>query len=369
LNTEDGYELWAEQYDREMADVLLLQEEMTRAIVDKLKVSLVEHLRPTRRQTENKSAYHHYLKGRFYWSKRYEGGLKTAMDEFEHAIADDPHYALAYAGLADTLVFRGLYSLERPRDVFARAEKQVEKALSLDSRLPEAHSSQALIQLSAHWDWVAAENEFLRATELDPSQVLAHIYYSWLLAMSGRQWEAGVEAKRAQDVDPLSPLVNSGVAWMHFVGRDYDRAIEEAHKCLEVDPNFLVGLYVLGLAHLRKKNFDEAASLIERATMMSGRAPFYLGLQGLLYGEMGDVSEVNEIIAELDRLRETGRYVPPHCYVYIYAGLCDYDRAFEWQEKACEDGAPPHYFLSPAIDCLHADPRHQAHLARMRQTG
>ncbi len=117
LNTEDGYELWSEQYDRELADVLMLQEDITRAIVDKLKVSLVEHLRPNRRQTESKSAYHHYLKGRFYWSKRYEGGLRTAREEFERAIADDPEYALAYSGLADTLVLRGLYSLERPRDV------------------------------------------------------------------------------------------------------------------------------------------------------------------------------------------------------------------------------------------------------------
>jgi tetratricopeptide (TPR) repeat protein len=262
LNTEDGYELWSEQYDRELADVLMLQEDITRAIVDKLKVSLVEHLRPNRRQTESKSAYHHYLKGRFYWSKRYEGGLRTAREEFERAIADDPEYALAYSGLADTLVLRGLYSLERPRDVFVRAEKHVAKALSIESRLAEAHTSLALILLSAYWDWAGAENEFLRAIELDPMEAQAHTYYSWLLAMLGRHWEAGVSAKRAQDIDPLSPLVNSGVAWMYFVSREYDRAIEESLKCLEVDPNFLVGLYVLGLSYLRKEAYAQASPLI-----------------------------------------------------------------------------------------------------------
>jgi serine/threonine protein kinase/Tfp pilus assembly protein PilF len=367
LNTEDGYELWSEQYDRELAEVLMLQEDITRAIVDKLKVSLVEHLRPNRRQTESKSAYHHYLKGRFYWSKRYEGGLRTAREEFERAIADDPEYALAYSGLADTLVLRGLYSLERPRDVFVRAEKHVAKALSIESRLAEAHTSLALILLSAYWDWVGAENEFLRATELDPMEAQAHTYYSWLLAMLGRHWEAGVAAKRAQDIDPLSPLVNSGVAWMYFVSRDYDRAIEESLKCLEVDPNFLVGLYVLGLSYLRKGAYAQASPLIERATVLSGRAPFYLGLQGLLYAEMDEHDKVVDIISDLDALRANGRYVPPHCYVYIYAALKDFDRAFEWQEKACEDGAPPYYFLSPLIDCLQSDERHKAHLARMRR--
>ena len=369
VNTEDGCEVWAEHYDREMADIFLLQDEMTRAIVDKLKGSLDEQMRVSRRQTENRAAYHHYLKGRFYWSKRYEGGLKMAMDEFECAIRDDPNYALAYSGLADTLAFRGLYSLDRPRDVFPQAQKYVEKALSIDGRLPEAHTSLALIQLSAQWDWAAAENEFLRATELDPRQAQAQIYYSWLLALTGRHWEAGVAAKRAQDVDPLSPLVNSGVAWMYFVSKEYDRAIDEAHKCLEVDQNFLVGLYVLGLAYLRKQQYDQAAPLIERSTVLSGRAPFYLGLQGLLYAEMGEHEKVKDIIADLDELRAKGRYVPPHCYVYIYAGLREFDRAFEWQEQACEDGAPPYYFLSPAIECLHGDERHKAHMARMAQTG
>ena len=150
LNTQDGYEIWSEQYDRKLADVSALQEEITRAIVDRLKVSLAEHLRQPSQRTENRAAYHHYLKGRFYWSKRYEGGLKTAMDEFQSAISEDPAYAPAYSGLADTLMFIGLYSIDRPRDMYARAETFVHKALSLDSMLPEAHTSLALIQLSAY---------------------------------------------------------------------------------------------------------------------------------------------------------------------------------------------------------------------------
>ncbi len=141
--------------------------------------------------------------------------------------------------------------------------------------------------------------------------------------------------------------------------------MEEAQKCLEVDPNFLVGLYVLGLAYTMKRQYHEAALLIERAVALSGRAPFYLGLLGLVYGEMGRPEKVDQIIAELDDQRAKGRYIPPHCYVYIYAGLRDFDRALEWQEKACDDGAPPFYFIAPATECLHGDPRHKAQMARM----
>ena len=367
MHTEDGSEVWSEQYDREMADVFLLQEEMTRAIVDKLKGSLAGQQGLSRRHTENRTAYHHYLKGRFYWSKRYAGGLKTSMSEFTRAIAEDNHYALAFAGLADALVFLGLYSIERPREVFAHAETQVHHALALDERLPEAHTSLALIHWTAHWDWTAAERELLKAIALDPTQPLAHVYYSWMLVTSGRLWEAGLEIKRAQDLDPLSPLVTSGGASMYFHARDFDQTIAEAQKCLEIDPTFLVGLYLLAMAYAGKGMFAEALPLIDRATELSGRAPFYLGLQGLLYAEMRQTANVERVIAELDRIRSVGRYVPPHCYVYIYAGLRDFDRAFEWQERACEDGAPPLYFMSPSIDCLRDDPRHTAHMARMRR--
>jgi serine/threonine protein kinase/tetratricopeptide (TPR) repeat protein len=364
----EGYQIWAGQYDREIADVFALQDEITRAIVNELRLSLVSELRVPRRHTENRVAYHHYLRGRFYWSKRYEGGLKTAMEEFQRAVGCDENYARAYSGLADTLMFRGLYSIEPPRNAFAQAKTQIEKALSIDDALPEAHASLGLNHLSAQWDWNAAEREFLRSLDLDKNQPLTYMYYAWLLAMAGRKWEAGVQAKRAQDLDPLAPLINSGVAWAYFMNKDFDQAILECQRCLDVDPDFLVGLYVMALSYTRKDRHAEAAPLIEKAVRMSGRAPFYLGLIGQLYARTGDTPHAQAILAELDEIAQTGRYVPPHCYVYIYAGLGDYDRAFEWQAKACEDGAPPFYFLSPAIDMLQDDPRHIAHLKRMRRS-
>ncbi len=365
LNTQDGYEIWSEQYDRTLADVFTLQEEITRAIVDQTEGVARGASSTVAPRTENRAAYHHYLKGRFYWSKRYEGGLKAAMDEFQNAIREDPGYAPAYSGLADTLMFIGLYSLDRPRDMYERAETFIHKALSLDSRLPEAHTSLALIQLSAYWNWAAAENEFLRAIELDPTHAPAHLYYSWLLALAGRHWEAGVAAKRAQDIDPLSPLINSGVAWMYYNCREYDRAIEEANKSLEVDANFLVGMYVLGLAYTMKRQYAEAAPLIERAVDAVGARAVLPWPPRPRVRRNGTPREGRSDHCGAGRDAGKRPLHSPHCYVYIYAGLRDFDRALEWQEKACDDGAPPFYFIAPATDCLHGDPRHKAQMARM----
>jgi tetratricopeptide (TPR) repeat protein len=152
---------------------------------------------------------------------------------------------------------------------------------------------------------------------------------------------------------------------MYFLMREYDKAIAECQKCIEVDPTFLVGLYVKAMAHTRKAQYDLALPLIEQATALSGRAPFYLGLLGQIYAETGRTADVDLVLAELNSRAATS-YIPPHCYVYIYASLGDKDQAFAWQEKACVDGAPPFYFLSPGISSLHDDPRHKAHLARMR---
>jgi TolB-like protein/Tfp pilus assembly protein PilF len=367
-NVADGYQIWSEHYDREMADVFALQDEMARSIVDKLKVAWVDKLQPIRRYTDNRESYLHYLRGRFYWSKRYEGGLMTAKQEFEHALEKDIGNALAYSGLADVFAFLGLYSIMPPRAAFPVAKMNVDKALAIDDGLPEAHTSQGLIALSANWDWRVAEAEFMRALDLDKTQALAHLYYAWLLALRERRTEAFIAIKRAQNIDPLSTLVNSGAGWMYFLLREYDQAIADCQKCVEIDPNFLVGLYVMAMAYARKGDYEAAMPLITRATDLSNRAPFYLGLLGQIYAETGRMSEAEQVLAELERRSASGVYVPPHCYVYIHASRGDLDRAFEWQEKACDDGAPPFYFLSPAIGRMHDDPRHKAHLARMQSS-
>src|SRR5262249_1253371 len=241
------------------------------------------------------------------------GGLLKAMEEFQAAIDRDSQNALAYSGQADVFAFLGLYSLMPPRVALEKATKAAATARTIDERLPEVHTSLGLIAL-ASWNWRAAEAEFLRATELDKGQALAHMYYAWLLALRNRPQEARLAIDRAQRADLLAPLVNSGAGWMHFLMREYDRAIEECRKCEEREPDFLVGLYVMAMAYMRLANYERATALITRATELSARAPFYLGLLGQVYAETGRQREVQAILDELDARRAANAYVPPHCY-------------------------------------------------------
>jgi len=366
VSAEDGCHLWSEGYDRSTVDVFAAQDEIARSVVDRLKVTLAEFPRPTliRQHTQNPRAYECYLKGRFYWTRRFHGGLKAALEQFQKAIEEDAGYAMAYAGLADAYTFMGIYSVQRPRTAFASASAAVERALAIDPDLAEAHTSLASIRLHNDWDWVEAEREFRRAVELDPMQTLPRIYRSWLMVLQGDQGGAVIEARKAQEIEPLSPLVNTGAAHALFLARRYDQAVAECEKSLEVDPNFIFAIHVLGMCRAQQSRLTEAIEIGERTVSMSARAPFYLGVLGHYYARNGASDKVHDILEELAGLAPT-RYVPPHCQAYIYAGANDLDRAFEWQAKAYDDGASPFYYFSPLIENLHADPRHRAALQRM----
>lgn len=316
------------------------------------------------RHTQNARAYHAYLKGRFYWTRRYHGGLITAYQHFKEAIDEDAGYALAYAGLADAYAFMGIYAVQRPRSAFAAATAAVTRALELDSDLPEAHTSLAFIRLAGDWDLVAAAGEFTRALELDPRQAVTRIYYSWLLVLQGDVPGALTQVGKAQETDPLSPLVNAGAGHTLYLARRYAEAIVECEKALEIDPNFILAIHVMGMCRALQGQLDEAIELAQRAATMASRAPFYLGVLGHYYARAGAHDEVRTILEELERSTDQ-RYVPPHCMTFIYAALNDLDRAFEWQAKAQDDGASPFYYLSPLIENLHADPRHLDQMLRM----
>jgi TolB-like protein/tetratricopeptide (TPR) repeat protein len=367
VSAEDGCHLWSEGYDRSTADVFAVQDEIARSVVDRLKVTIAEFpgQQLIRRHTQNPRAYECYLKGRFYWTRRYHGGLKAALEQFEKAIEEDAGYALAYAGLADAYSFiGGIYSAQKPRTAFALATAAVERALAIDPDLPEAHTSLAFIRVSHDWNWPEAEREFRRALDLDATQTLARLYLSWLMVLQGDRAGAVIEARRAQEMEPLSPLVNAGVAHTLFFARRYDQAVTECERSLEVDPNFVFAIHMLGMCRALQSRLAEAIEIGERTVSMSDRAPFYLGVLGHYHARNGAIDKAHEILEELARLAAT-RYVPPHCQAYIYAGANDLDRAFEWQAKAYDDGASPFYYFSPLIENLHGDPRHRADLRRM----
>jgi eukaryotic-like serine/threonine-protein kinase len=365
VSGRDGCHLWSEGYNREMADLFTVQEEIARNVVDRLQVALTVTPREPliRRYTESARAYHLYLKGRFYWLRRYHGGLQAALEHFQQAIDEDAGYALAHAGVADAYAIIGFYSLQPPRIAFAKALAAATRALAIDPDLPEAHTSLALSSLG-DWDWAAAGRQFARALELDPSQAMARIYWSWLMVLQGDVAGALIQARKAQEIEPLSPLVNASAAHTFYLAGRYDEAIAECEKSLEVDPNFILGMHVTGMCHALEGRMNQAIDIARRVAAMSGRAPFYLGVLGHYYARSGAIAEVREIVQEFESLADR-RYVPPHCFVYIHAALNELDRAFEWQAKVYDDGASPFNYYSPLIENLQADPRHAADVRRM----
>jgi TolB-like protein/Tfp pilus assembly protein PilF len=366
VSAVDGCHLWSEGYERPLADVFAVEDEIARSVVDRLKVSLAElPQRPLiNRHTQNTRAYEAYLKGRFYWTRRYHGGLVAALDHFKKAIEEDAGYALAYAGLADAYTFIGVYAVQRPRSVLPAALAAAERALALDPNLPEAHTSLAFIKLANDWDLPGAARAFTRALELDPREAVTRIYYSWLLVLLGDVPSAMTQVRSAQECEPLSPLVNAGAGHTLYLARRYEEGIVECEKSLEIDPNFILGIHVMGMCRALQGSMHEAIEIGERTAMMAGRAPFYLGVLGHYYARSGAVEAARAILDELDAVADT-RYVPPHCQTYIYAGLNDLDRALEWQAKAQDDGASPFYYLSPLIENLRADPRHVDQMRKM----
>ena len=317
-----------------------------------------------RRYTANARAYHAYLKGRFYWTRRYHGGLMAALDHFKNAIQEDAGYALAYAGLADAYSFMGVYSVQLPRAAFALATAASERALALDPDLPEAHTSVAFIKLAHEWDLAGAARAFVRSLELDPNQSVTRIYYSWLLVLQGDLGSATREVRRAQEIEPLSPLVNAGAGHTFYLARRYDEAVAECEQALEIDPNFILAIHVMGMCRALQNRLDDAIAIGERTVEMSGRGPFYLGMLGHYYARKGAADRARQILEELEGI-SAQRYVPPHCMTYIYAGLNDLDSAFEWQARAQDDGASPFYYTSPVLGNLQADPRHAEQMRRM----
>jgi tetratricopeptide (TPR) repeat protein len=330
-----------------------------------LKVTLAGPQRTLiRRYTDNPRAYESYLKGRFYWGRRYRGGLRTALQHFKTAIQEDAGYAQAHTGLADAYAFIAFYVLEPPRAAFAQAREAVGHALRIEPNLPEAHTSLALILLGNNWNFVDAKREFKLALELDPNQPLPWIYLSWIAVMQGDTATAVLCARTAQEMEPVSPLINSGAAYTLFMSRRYDEAVVECDNALEVDGNFIVAIYVKSMCRAKQSRLAEAIDLIERAVSMSDRAPFYLGILGNYFGRTGEVEKAHAVLHELDEVSKR-RYVTPHSQSYTYAGMNDLDRAFEWQARNFEDGSAPFPYYSPLIENLHADPRHEAELQRM----
>jgi TolB-like protein/Flp pilus assembly protein TadD len=361
VDVGDGSQLWGEQYNLDFSDLFAVQEEIARVISEKLLSTLSgeQKKRLAKRYTESPEAYRIYLMGRFYWSKRTLEGLKKGVEYFQQAIDKDPYYALAYTGLADSYALLGSveYSALPPAEAMPKARAAAIKALEVDDALAEAHASVAYVHIF-DWHWYEAERAYRRAIELNPNYATAHHWYAMYLGAMGRHDEALEEIKLAQELDPLSLPISVGVGWHFFLTRQYHRAVEEYRKTLEMDPNFYMAHFLLGLAHEQESRFDEAIAAYQQAQALSNGHPLMIAAPGHAYAALGQRDEAQAVLDQLAQLAKR-RYVSPYYIAAIYTGLCEKEQALAWLDQACESRSEGLVWLKvdPLFDSLRADAR------------
>jgi serine/threonine-protein kinase len=341
VNVADGYHLWSEKYDRDLDDIFAIQDEITMAIVEKLEVELHgdEKGKLLKRTTDNPDAYNLYLKGRYFWNRRYEGGLQKGLEYFHQAIAQDPLYASAYVGIADSLNILGTYGLIPPREAFTKAKAALQKAMGIDDTLPEIYASLGYIGLFHDWDRLQTESNFKKALELNPNDAMAQIWYSLSLAFDGRFDEAIRESKKAYNMEPLSLIINALYAGNYYLALRHDEALAHFAKTIELDPNFsLTYLYQSG-SFLAKRRFEEAIATHQKLVALTGNAPFGYGYLGFDYGYSGRKAEALEALNRLEEFSKV-RYVSPFYKALIYDGLGDKDKALDSLDRAYEEREP-----------------------------
>ena len=368
VDTSDGSHLWGEQYNRKLADIFNIEEEISSVISEKLRLKLdsTQKKKLARRHTENTEAYQLYLKGRYYWNKRTADGIKKGIEYFNQAIDSDPNYALAYAGIADSYNILASYSTIAPKDAFPRSKAAAKTALELDDKLSEAYASLAFAIFGYDWNWTEAERAFKRAIELNPGYSSAHQWYGLYLAAMDRMSEAFAEVKIAEDLDPLSLPVNTNAGWLLYLSRRYDESIETYNKILELDADFILAHRRLGQVYVEKRMYEEAIREFEKCLAPSREDAESLAWLGHAYAASGDTDRARQIISEMNLLGKS-RYVSSYLMAIIRIGLGEADLAFELLEKAWEEryGFLAYLRVSPIFDPLRADERFQKLVARV----
>ncbi len=364
IRAATGAHLWADTFDRKLTDIFAVESEIAKTIADTLQAKLTrsEQHAIAARPTENTEAHQLYLKGRFFWNKRTGNDLKKSIDYFNQAIAADPSYALAYAGVADAYVLLPSYTAGTPRECYPKAETAAKKALELDDKLAEAHTSLALAIWLYDFDFSHATREFQRAIELNPNYAAAHQQYgNNTLSALGRFDEAIVEGKRAVELDPLSLIINTDLGTNYLYARRYDEAIAQLRKTLEMNPGFYYAYLYLGQALEMKGARDTAIAEYQRARALNDD-PAVLGLLAHAYAFSDNKIEAGKILDQLVQLSKQ-RYVAAYSFALVYLGLGDKEEALRWLKKSYQDraGSDIGYIrVDPLLDPLRGDPRFEA---------
>ena len=368
-STSDGRLLWSQRYDRKLDDMLAVQDEIARTIVDTLRATSFADLVPTaaRRHTPNARAYRLYLQGRYEWNRRTQDGVAAGIRYFEQAIAEDPDYALAYTGLSDCYALEVDYRSIPVHEGFARAREFARKAIALDDSLAEAHTSLAWVLFIYDWDWQEAGREFRRAIELDPAYATAHQWYASLLSARGLFAESLVEAHTAVELDAGSVSVRRSLGWAYYYARRYDQARLHLERAIAMNPNAEESFRVLGLALTMDGQVSEAVDVLTEAVGMEGAAAYARATLAYALARAGQRDEAEALLAGLEAQART-QYVSPVAIATVLLGLERWDEALDGIDRAMTDrrGWVAYLCVDPIFDPLRGRPRFEAMVKAMQ---
>ena len=370
IKVADGYHIWSQRYDREMTDVFEIQDEISQAIVGNLKGKLVRGgQKPlVKKKTRNIDAYNLYLKGRHFLNRRTRKSIRRAIESFEEAACEDCDYTLPYAGLAEAYILLGTggYGEADPSKALDKAREAALKAIQGDESSAEAHLALALVYYRADWNWEGAEREFRRAIQINDGYATGHHQYAMFLAALKRLDEALAEIRKAQELDPLSLIINTAVARILHFSRRFDEAIEQSRRTLELDPRFALGYFDIGVAYAMTGKLEESAAAFNKASELSGNEVSRINTEATTCAMMGDRTRAMELFEKLKELSKTN-YISPTILAILPMLLGDLDAAFELLEQAYAEKANALVYLNvePFFDPLRSDPRYAKFIDKM----
>ncbi|PWT91739.1 MAG: hypothetical protein C5B55_07580 [Blastocatellia bacterium] len=338
VDVTTGAQLWGEEYERNISDVLTIKQTIAREVTEKLRLKLfgAEQQKLVRHDTTNAEAYQLYLRGRYFWNHRTADNIKRAIEQFQMAIDRDPNFALGYVGLADCYGLLEELAGVPATETIAKARAAADRALQLDDSLAEAHTSSAFV-FQQMWRWQETQREYERAISLNPNYPTAHHWFSIYLRAQGKFEDSLKEIQRAHELDPLSSVISQNIAELEILKNDLNSAVAHCKEIIELDPNFPGAHDELGFAYLKQRRFDDAIAELRKTVELSGRSSRTLGDLGYAEAVRGKRVEALAIEKELEeryvRHEALGQYVAE-----VYAGLGDNDKAFEWLDKDLERG-------------------------------
>ncbi len=347
INIENGYQLWSEKYERKLADIFTIQDEISLAIVENLKVKLLRNEKNelVKRYTENKEAYNLYLKGRYFWNRRSEVGFDKALELFQSAIEIDSNFALAYAGLAECYCMLSMH-LAKPEPIIRQGRIAAEKALSIDETLAEAHTALGFIKFTYDWDWLGAERSFKQAIQLNPRYATAYNWYAALLSIINRHEEAIHYMTQAQEYDPGSAIINRDLGIIYAWAGDFEKATSQLQFTIDMDPDFSPAYLLMGVVSAWQKKYDLAIEYFKKVRAMTGDFFDSGGSLGYAYAKSG---QKKEALDELKKLEDLAKSQDARAFEFaiIHSGLGNNDQVFEWLDVACKN----HEFAVVLLGC------------------